>query len=449
MMRFLSVHDSPKTGTDAVRAAFLEGMAGGAGFGQLLPLLHVRGSNQGQNGFRPGRFGGSRSVSGGSLNGFDGIGFLVQRIDMHELICDKSTQHRHNPGNQNSGENLVEFHDEPLKNGESPKRTMKTPAQDLRRDPIPCFYSAKARARQEDQMSQEPKNRISFQGAPGAYSHRACLAVYPDLDPLPCLSFDDAFAAAMDGRAELAMIPVENSLAGRVADVHRLLPGSGLNIIAEHFEPVHHALLGVRGVSLDSVRHVHSHIHALPQCRRIIAELGLTPHVHADTAGAAEMIAENADPAHAAIASPLAAQIYGLDILRENIEDDPTNATRFVVLSRTAARPDFCEGPVFLTSLLFRVRNIPAALYKALGGFATNGINLTRLESYVDETFQAAQFFCDVEGHPDTPRFALALDELRFFADSVSVIGTYPAHSYRTHFAHPSSPSLQKGNHPV
>ena len=235
------------------------------------------------------------------------------------------------------------------------------------------------------------------------------------------------------------MIPVENSLAGRVADVHRLLPGSGLRIVGEHFEPVHHALLGVRGVKIEDIRHVHSHSHALPQCRKIIAELGLSAHVHADTAGAAEMIAENGDPAHAAIASPLAGEIYGLDVLRENVEDDPSNATRFVILSRTAETPTFREDVVFLTSILFRVRNIPAALYKALGGFATNGVNLTRLESYVDETFQAALFFCDLEGHPDTPRFRLALEELRFFADSVSVIGTYPAHPYRMNFVQPSS----------
>lgn len=293
-------------------------------------------------------------------------------------------------------------------------------------------------------MSQISKNRISFQGAPGAYSHRACLNARPDHEPLPCLSFEEAFDAAVDGRAALAMIPVENSLAGRVADVHRLLPGSGLQIIGEHFEPIHHALLGVRGVKIEDVHHVHSHIHALPQCRKIIAELGLSPHVHADTAGAAEMIAENGDPAHAAIASPLAADIYGLDVLRENIEDDPTNATRFVILSRNAHTPDPCSDDVFLTSLLFRVRNIPAALYKALGGFATNGVNLTRLESYVDETFQAALFFCDVEGHPDTPRFRLALEELRFFADSVSVIGTYPAHPYRTSVLRPLQ--LRKGS---
>ncbi len=295
-------------------------------------------------------------------------------------------------------------------------------------------------------MSQGSKSRISFQGALGAYSHRACLTMCPDREPLPCLSFEDAFAAATDGRADLAMIPVENSLAGRVADVHRLLPGSGLKIVGEHFEPVHHALLGVRGVRIEDVRHVHSHIHALPQCRKIIAELGLSAHVHADTAGAAEMIAENADPAHAAIASPLAADIYGLDVLRENVEDDPTNATRFVVLSRTGQTPAFRDDVAFLTSLLFRVRNIPAALYKALGGFATNGVNLTRLESYVDESFQAALFFCDVEGHPDTARFALALEELRFFADSVTVIGTYPAHPYRTEVSHPSSSLTPKGS---
>lgn len=272
---------------------------------------------------------------------------------------------------------------------------------------------------------------IAFQGAPGAYSHQACGAVYPDAEAIPCLSFEDAFAAVQDKQADLAMIAIDNSLAGRVADVHRLLPGSGLHIIGEYFLPVHHALLAVRGTRIDQVCKVYSHIHALPQCRKIIRRLGIAPMVHADTAGAAKDVAARNDPSEAAIASTLAARIYGLDILMENIEDEDYNTTRFLILSGEGRPAPFEKGGSYITTMVFQVRDIPAALYKALGGFATNGINLTKLESYVDRNFQAGLFYCDVEGHPDDPLFALALEELRFFAQGITLMGTYPAHPFR------------------
>ncbi|NCC20978.1 MAG: prephenate dehydratase [Alphaproteobacteria bacterium] len=271
--------------------------------------------------------------------------------------------------------------------------------------------------------------RIAFQGAPGAYGDMSCRAAYPDMETLPSESFEAAFLAVSEGRAELAMIPVDNTLAGRVADVHHLLPDSGLYIIGEHFQPVHHALLGVPGATKDGLKHVYSHVHALPQCRRIIRELGLKPHVRADTAGAAAEVAEKRDPSIAAIASPLAAGIYGLDILENDVQDADHNTTRFLVLSREREVP--VEQENVITTMFFRVRNIPAALYKALGGFATNGINLTKLESYVDENFQAAQFYCDLEGHPDSRALQLAIEELSFFAAEVKMLGTYPAHPFR------------------
>lgn len=272
---------------------------------------------------------------------------------------------------------------------------------------------------------------IAFQGFPGAYSDMACRAVYPEREALPCETFEDAFAAVKDGRAELAMIAVDNTLAGRVADVHHLLPRSDLHIVAEHFQPIHHALLGVRGGVTADLKTVHSHIHALPQCRKLIRELGLKTHVHADTAGAAQEIAENGDKSACAIASPLAAEIYGLDILRENVQDEGHNTTRFLVLSREAQVPDFAPDGRYVTSFLFDVRNIPAALYKALGGFATNGLNMAKLESYVDKDFQAARFYLDVLAHQGDPALKLAMEELAFFAKEIRVLGTYPAHPFR------------------
>lgn len=280
-------------------------------------------------------------------------------------------------------------------------------------------------------MSHPAPRTIAFQGAPGAYSHQACESVYPGVAVLPCLSFEDAFAAVQEKKAELAMIAVDNSLAGRVADVHRLLPASGLYIVGEYFLPVHHALLAPRGARLEDVKTVYSHIHALPQCRKIIRRLGLTQVVHADTAGAARDVAARNLRTEGAIASTLAAQIYGLDVLMENIEDEGYNTTRFLILSARAAPAPRVTGVDYMTTMVFHVRDIPAALYKALGGFATNGINLTKLESYVDRNFQAGQFYCDVQGHPADPLFALALDELGFFADGITLMGTYEAHAFR------------------
>ena len=268
--------------------------------------------------------------------------------------------------------------------------------------------------------------RIAFQGEPGAYSDLACRRAYPDLEPLPCQAFEDAFAAVEQGRAARAMIPIENSIAGRVADIHRLLPDTGLHIVAEHFEMVRHQLLAAPGASLRTIRRVRSHVHALGQCGRLIRELGLAALVHADTAGAAAEVAQRADPREAAIASTLAAEHYGLQILRADIEDAAHNTTRFIVLAREPAQPP--PGAPVATTLLFKVRNVPAALYKALGGFATNGVNMTKLESYMtDGGFTATQFYADIEGRPEDQSVRLALEELDFFSRETRILGVYPA----------------------
>ncbi|MBW7851476.1 MAG: prephenate dehydratase [Rhodospirillales bacterium] len=272
---------------------------------------------------------------------------------------------------------------------------------------------------------------IAFQGFPGAYSHMACRTAYPEMTPLPCASFEDAFAAVRDGEAALAMIPIDNSVAGRVADIHHLMPDSGLHIVAEHFQRVNHHLLALPGVSLAEIRVVESHVHALSQCRKLIRELGLKPVVRADTAGAAAEVAEKGDRTVAAIASELAGETYGLQSLRANIEDAAHNTTRFVVMAREALSPGPRSGPL-ITTFVFRVRNVPAALYKALGGFATNGVNMTKLESYlVGGEFVAAQFYADVEGHPEDRDLRLALEELAFFSHEVRILGVYPAHPFR------------------
>jgi len=274
------------------------------------------------------------------------------------------------------------------------------------------------------------KQTIAFQGTFGAYSDLACRRVFPDMVTLPCTQFDDAFAAVSEGRAALAMIAVENSVAGRVADVHHLMPGSDLHIIGEHFERVNHHLLAVPGATLKTLRTVRSHVHALSQCRRLIRSMGLTPVVAADTAGAAAEIAARGDPTVAAIASELAGQIYGLVSLEENIEDAEHNTTRFLIMSREPKRP--AHGTPTVTTFLFRVRNVPAALYKALGGFATNGVNMTKLESYmVGGAFSATQFYADVEAHPEDRSLTLALEELAFFSREVKILGVYPAHPLR------------------
>ncbi len=272
--------------------------------------------------------------------------------------------------------------------------------------------------------------RIAFQGAPGANSDIACRTAYPEMDSMPCDTFADAFRAVQSGEAELAMIPIDNTVAGRVADIHHLLPDSGLHIIAEHFERINHQLLGVKGVDTSEIKEVHSHVHALNQCRGLIQELGLKAIVHADTAGAAADIAEWNDKSKASISSRLAAEVYGLDILRSDIEDAEHNTTRFIVLSRDFIMPDQ-STPDLMTSFVFRVRNIPAALYKALGGFASNGVNMTKLESYVGEGFVVAQFYAEVEGHPEDESLKLALEELNFFSTEVTILGVYPANTFR------------------
>lgn len=279
-------------------------------------------------------------------------------------------------------------------------------------------------------MTKQPK-KIAFQGMLGAFSDLACRTVYPDMETLPCASFEDAFKAVQDGEASLAMIPVDNSIAGRVADVHHLLPESNLFIIGEHFQPVEHALLAVKGTAKGELKYIHSHIHALPQCRKAIKRMNLSPRVHADTAGAASEIAERNNKEHGAIASKLAAEIYGLDILEDNIQDADHNTTRFLILSPEPEIPNAADKGTVITSLIFSVRNIPAALYKCMGGFATNGINMTKLESYVNQNFQAAQFYCDLEGHPEEERFKLALEELGFYAKDVKFVGSYKAHESR------------------
>jgi prephenate dehydratase len=275
-----------------------------------------------------------------------------------------------------------------------------------------------------------PELTIAFQGAPGAYSDLACRRVYPAMTSLPCTAFEDAFAAVREGRAGLAMLPIENSVAGRVADIHHLMPDSGLFIIGEHFERVSHHLLALPGASLDNIRTVRSHVHALSQCRNFIRGHGLQPVIRADTAGSAAEIKELGDPTIAAIASELAGEIYGLVSLKQNIEDAEHNTTRFLVMAREARWPP--RGAPAVTTFVFNVRNVPAALYKALGGFATNGVNMTKLESYmVGGRFAATQFYADVEAHPHDRPLTLALEELAFFSHEVKILGAYPAHKLR------------------
>jgi prephenate dehydratase len=272
--------------------------------------------------------------------------------------------------------------------------------------------------------------RIAYQGEPGSNSHIVCREHYPDADAIACASFEDVFAAVSGGDADLAMIPIDNSIAGRVADIHHFLPTSGLHIIGEHFLRIQFSLLAVPGATLDTVKTVHSHVHALGQCRKIIREHGFTPIISGDTAGAAREVADAADPTRAAISPPLAAQIYGLEVLAADVEDEDHNTTRFVVLSREAQMPP--PGGATITTFMFNVKNLPSALYKALGGFATNNVNMTKLESYmVGGHFTATQFLAEVDGHPDDPGLARALEELTFFTTEVNVLGVYPADRFR------------------
>ena len=278
--------------------------------------------------------------------------------------------------------------------------------------------------------------KIAFQGEPGANSDLACRKAYRNHQPLPCPTFEDVFAAVRSGRAALAMIPIENSVAGRVADIHHLMPHSGLHIVAEYFLPVRHQLMAPKGATLKTLKTVESHIMALGQCRKTLRKLRLKAVVSADTAGSAREIAESRDRTRAAIASELAAKIYKLNILKRNVEDEKHNTTRFIVLARKAKWAGRSQKDL-ITTFVFQVRNIPAALYKALGGFATNGINMTKLESYmVEGSFSATQFYADVEGHPKDRALELALEELEFVTQpkTLKILGVYPAHRYRATF---------------
>ena len=277
--------------------------------------------------------------------------------------------------------------------------------------------------------------KIAFQGEPGANSHIAILEAYPGATPLPCATFEDALAAISSGEADLGMIPIENSVAGRVADIHHLLPQSGLFIVGEWFLPIRHQLMAPRGAKLSGIKSVESHVHALGQCRNIIRKMKIKPIVAADTAGSARIVAERGDTSCAAIASRLAAEIYGLDILSEDIEDETHNTTRVVLLSRHENWAKQGSSPL-VTSFVFRVRNLPAALYKAMGGFATNNVNMTKLESYmVEGNFFATQFYADVDGHPHDKNLAFALEELKFFSKELRIVGVYPAHPFRVAFS--------------
>lgn len=269
-----------------------------------------------------------------------------------------------------------------------------------------------------------PTARIAYQGKPGANSHIACAETCPDLEPLACESFEEAFDAVRSGTAKRAMIPVDNTVAGRVADVHHLMPNCGLHIVGEHFLRINFHLMAIKGTRLDRIKTVHSHIHALGQTRRFQKKHRLESRVAADTAGAAAEIAALNDPTQAAIAPRMAADIYGLDILESDIEDAEHNTTRFIILSPEPVTAD-ADGRV-ITSFLFQIRNVPAALYKALGGFATNGVNMLKLESYIDPSFGQARFFAEVQGHPDEIGLAFALDELHYFSKEVEMLGVYP-----------------------
>ncbi len=282
--------------------------------------------------------------------------------------------------------------------------------------------------------SSEPDNSIAFQGVPGAYGHLSCKGVFPQMEAIACETFLDAINMVRDEQAKYAMIPIENSLGGRVADIHHLLPESGLFTIGEHFQSVQHQLLAVPGATLSDIKAVHSHEQALSQCRNFTRELGIEPINHADTAGSAKMIAELGDKSQASIASSLAGEIYGLDVIRDRVEDRLGNTTRFLILSRERKDPGVKNGPC-MTSFVFQVRSQPAALYKALGGFATNGVNVTKLESYItDESFEAAQFYIDVEGHPEEANLSRAIEELQFFSAKLKILGVYPQHAYRKEY---------------
>lgn len=277
--------------------------------------------------------------------------------------------------------------------------------------------------------------KIAYQGEAGANSHIACVNAHPELEPAAYDTFEEALLAIRDGACTLGMIPVENSIAGRVADIHHLLPNAGLHIVGEHFEPVRHQWMALPDADAKNIKSIQSHVMAIGQCRKFIAQNKLKVVIGADTAGSAREISESTDMSRSAIASELAAQIYGLKILAANIEDDHKNTTRFLLLSKDAFIPQ-ADEPNLMTTFVFRVRNVPAALYKALGGFATNGVNMTKLESYmVNGEFAATQFYADVEGHPEQQALKNALEELSFFCEELRILGVYPMSAYRQKFA--------------
>ena len=280
-------------------------------------------------------------------------------------------------------------------------------------------------------MSSKPK-LIAFQGEPGANGHEACLTHFPDYTPRPCATFEDAFEAMKSGECELGMIAVENSTAGRVADVHHLLPHSGLTIIGERFKPIRFQLMANKGAKIGDIKTVSSMTIALGQCRKVLRKLKVRTEAAGDTAGAAKALAEKPDLTRAAVAPALAADLYGLDILMRDIEDEKHNTTRFLVMTKSSKAPKAQPGQPWVTSFVFRVRNIPAALYKALGGFATNGVNMTKLESYMENgAFTATFFYSEVDGRPDDPNVARALEEIGYFSEKLEIIGVYPADPYR------------------
>jgi prephenate dehydratase len=277
------------------------------------------------------------------------------------------------------------------------------------------------------------QGRIAFQGELGANSHEACLAAFPDLEPVPCATFEEAFEAVKSGDCQLGMIPVENSIAGRVADVHHLLPSSGLKIVGERFKPIHFQLMANPGVKLEDLKTVASMPIALAQCRKTVKRLKLRTEGVGDTAGAARMLGQNPDPTRAAISPALAAEIYGLEILARDIEDEHSNTTRFLIMTAEAApKPPPFTAPS-ITSITFKVRNIPAALYKAMGGFATSGVNISKLESYMEGgAWTATFFYAEADGRPEDRGLALAFEELGFFAEKFEILGVYPADPFRT-----------------
>ena len=277
-------------------------------------------------------------------------------------------------------------------------------------------------------------NRIAFQGELGANSHEACQAAFPDMEPAPCATFEEAFEAVRSGDCRLGMIPVENSIAGRVADVHHLLPSSGLRIVGEYFKPIHFQLMANPGVRLENLKTVVSMPIAFAQCREVIANLGLSRDPVSDTALAARRLSEHPDPTRAAIAPALAARLYGLEILQADIEDTHDNTTRFLVMTADHEAPAPAPGVRCVTSFVFRVRNLPAALYKALGGFATNGVNMTKVESYMENAaFTATFFYSEIDGRPEDPAVARAFEELQFFSERFEILGVFPADPYRDH----------------